>query len=86
MYDQDEMTTLHSASDCRTTAEGAPDAQQLAAVAYLINSASNCGETCVTFQQRIRPAVQAQLESNGYKTKYSGVADKTSSVIISWAE
>lgn len=84
MYKQDEMTTLHSAADCKTTAESAADEQQTMAVAFQINNAANCGETSVEFLQVLRPAVEQQLESKGYSLRQSGGADPKSSVIISW--
>ena len=84
MYKQDEMTTLHTAADCKTTAETAPDEQQTMAVAFQINNAANCGETSVEFLQTLRPNVQAQLESKGYSLRQSGGADPKSSVVISW--
>lgn len=84
MYNKDEMTTLHSASECKTTAEQAPDAQQLMSVAYQINNAANCGETSVEFLQVLRPAVQNELTSKGYSLRQSGGADPKSSVTISW--
>lgn len=85
MYDRDEMTTLHSAADCKSTAEQAPYNQQLAAVAYLINNAANCGDTIVTCQQRLLPEVKAQLLSNGYVIENAGVATKDLPIRISWS-
>ena len=84
MFEKDDMTTLHPASESKQVAESAPDAQQLNAVAYQINNAANCGETSVEFLQTLRPAVQSELESKGYSLRLCGGADKDSSVVISW--
>lgn len=84
--DRDDMTTLHPASECAQVASTAEDDIQLSAVAYLINNAANTGLYKAEFLQKLRPAVKEQLESNGYKLRYSGGADPESSVEIMWEQ
>ena len=84
MFNPDEMTTIHTAAQCATTAASAADDQQKKAVAYQINNAANCGETSCEFLQVLRKAVQSELSSKGYKLRPSGGADPNSSVVISW--
>lgn len=84
MFERDDMTTLHQASECKTTAEEAPDVQQKNAVAFAINSAANCGELTVEFSQPLRPNVQAEVESKGYTVTPRGGAYSDHPIIISW--
>lgn len=84
MFERDDMTTLHQASECKATAEEAPDAQQLKAVAFAINNAANCGELSVEFAQVLRPNVKSELEGKGYTTRYVGGAYPDHPVVISW--
>ena len=84
MYDTDEMTTLHTAAECREVAELADVNRQVMAVAYAINNAANCGETRVEFVEPLLPAVSSELESNGYVMQRAGGAYEDKPTIISW--
>lgn len=84
LVEKDEMTTLRSASDSKTTAQSALDDIQLKAVAYAINSAANCGELRVVFQEVLRQTVKDALISNGYTVEAAGIADKERGTIINW--
>lgn len=84
MFAQEDLTTLHPASECKTTAESAEYTQQLRAVAYSINSAANCGEFMTEFQTRLRDDVKSDLESNGYTIINNGRAVEDQPVVISW--
>ncbi len=84
MFNPNEMTIIHTSTECYNTAKAAEDDQQKKAVAYQINQAANCGEVRCEFLQELRPAVQGELTSKGYKLSLSGKADPKSSVIISW--
>ena len=85
MFPRDEMTTLHTADECKGVASEAAEDQQLAEVAYLINNAANTGETTARYLQKLLPEVKAELESKGYSLRNSGGADPDSSVDISWS-
>lgn len=80
--DKDHMTTLRTAAESKTTADTALDDTQVEAVAYAINSAANCGEYKVTFQEVLRENVKTQLDGKGYDLKTASQLDR--GTIISW--
>lgn len=84
MFNPDEMTVIHTAAQCATTAASAAADQQKKAVAYQINSAANCGETSCEFLQPLLPEVKSALTTKGYKLRQSGIANPDSSVVITW--
>ena len=81
---KDDMTTLRTATESKTTAETALYDVQLQAVAYQINNAANCGELRVIFQEILRDDVREELESKGYELKDAGIADAERGTVISW--
>lgn len=85
LVNKDDMTTLRSASEAAATAKTAEEDQQLLAVAFAINHASNTGLYRVVYQSKLLDATVQALESNGYTIKYFGDAyDAERQAIISW--
>lgn len=84
LVEKDEMTILRSAADSKSTAATAGDDIQLKAVAYAINSAANCGQLSVVFQEELRSNVTSELESKGYELRKEGVTPIERSTLISW--
>lgn len=66
----DELQTLKNASDVKTVAESAEADQQEQAIAYLINTAANCGQYDVTYNGKILETVLTKLETEGYTVTY----------------
>ena len=85
---KDEMTTLRSAADSRSTAETALKDIQLMAVAYAINNAANTGELEVLFQEKLIDDIKEELENNGYTVRFvnNNSYQKEHHALISWKE
>lgn len=85
---KDEMTTLRSAADSRSTAETALKDIQLMAVAYAINNAANTGELEVLFQEKLVDGIKDELESKGYTVRFvnNNSYDMEYHTLISWKE
>ena len=66
----DELQTLKAASDVKTTASNAEADQQEQAIAYLINTAANCGQYDVSYNGKLIDSVKTKLESKGYTITY----------------
>jgi len=86
IVDKDHMTELRSAADARNTAQTAEDDQQLIAVAYAINMASNTGAYDTFFQEPLRANTISKLESKGYTIKTEDKQNQLHRTVISWAE
>lgn len=86
MYNKDEMTTLHSAYDCKSVADSAEYEHEIEALAFCINNAANTGEYKATYLSPISDAAMQELTDKGYQVTYNGGADKESSILISWRE
>lgn len=87
LVDKDHMTELRDASAALETALTAVDDTQLKAVAFVINNASNTGETRVIYQSPLTDEVRSQLESKGYKVEpMKGTAKREGQeeTVISW--
>ena len=84
LVEQDEMTTLRSASDSLATAQGAEYDIQLKAVAYAINSAANTGEFRTVFQGVILDQIEQELLDNGYELTPYGPIYPERKTVISW--
>ena len=63
---KENMTTLYSASESRNVSATSIKDTQIAEVAYAINNAANCGETCVTFNSNLMDEVKQELIDKGY--------------------
>lgn len=85
---KDEMTTLRSASDSRSTAQTAEKDIQIQAVAHLINQAANTGLYEVIFQTKFVDGVKEELESKGYIVRFvsNNAYDMHYKALISWKE
>lgn len=85
---KDEMTTLRSASDSRTTAQTAEKDIQIQAIAYAINTAANTGLTETLFQSQLVDGVKEELESKGYTVRFvnNNSMQKEHHALISWRE
>lgn len=66
----DELQTLKNASDVKSTASSADVDQQKKEIAYLINTAANCGQYDVAYNGKILESVLTTLESLGYEVTY----------------
>lgn len=83
----DELQTLKSASDVKTVAESAEADQQEQAIAYLINTAANCGQLDVTYNGKILETVKTKLETEGYTITYDVALMNPEDIAhISWKE
>lgn len=82
---QDELTTLRPASEVKTVSETAEYEQEKLAVAHIINSAANTGETCAIVNHRLSDALITELKNNGYTLSYTvSRVNITDEVVISW--
>lgn len=86
MATPNDLTTLVSAANAKKAAKDAPIKQQMCAVAYAINTAANCGQLTVYFNQPLLAKVKSDLESKGYKITQVGKADREEVTMISWTE
>lgn len=82
--EKDDMTTLRTAAQSLETSQTSEDTVQLKAVAYEINSAANTGSTRIFFQDPLRGATKAELESKGYTIKTYKSAQPEGQTVISW--
>ena len=84
---KDEMTTLRSAADAYSTSQTAEYEQQLKAVAFAVNEASNTGETRTMFLGKLLDDVKSELESKGYTVKENEqAANPPIQNVISWKQ
>lgn len=65
-----ELQQLKAASAVKTVANTAEADQQEQAIAYLINTAANCGQYDVAYNGKIIDSVKTKLESQGYTITY----------------
>nr|DAE87876.1 MAG TPA: hypothetical protein [Caudoviricetes sp.] len=87
----DERNTLKSASEVKSVADNAAVDQQLAAVAYQINTQANTGAySCMWSGTKLLDDVKTQLEGQGYKVEsYTDDLHHDSALpqyVISWNE
>ena len=81
----DELQTLKAASAVKTVANTAEADQQEQAIAYLINTAANCGQYDVTYNGKILDSVETKLKNQGYTITYDiAVMDSSDIAHISW--
>ncbi len=66
----DELQQLKAESEVKTVANTAEADQQEQAIAYLINTAANCGQYDVSYNGKIIDSVKTKLESQGYTITY----------------
>ena len=66
----EELQTLKSKEDVKTVAETAEVEQQKQAIAYLINTAANCGQYDVAYNGKLIDEVKQALEDKGYTITY----------------
>ena len=66
----DELQQLKAASAVKTVANTAEADQQEQAIAYLINTAANCGQYDVTYNGKIIDSVKTKLTNQGYTITY----------------
>jgi len=66
----DELQTLKAAADVKTVADTAEADQQEKEIAYLINTAANCGQYDVAYNGKILETILTKLESDGYTITY----------------
>ena len=82
----DELQTLKAASAVKTVANTAEADQQEQAIAYLINTAANCGQYEVSYNGKLIDSVKTKLESQGYTITYDiAVMNAKDIAHISWA-
>lgn len=83
----DELQTLKNASDVKTTADTAEADQQEQAIAYLINTAANCGQYDVAYNGKLIDSVKTKLEAKGYTITYDIARVNAEDIAhISWEE
>ena len=81
----DELQTLKTAKAVKATAGTAAVDQQKQAIAYLINTAANCGQLDVTYNGKILPEVLQELKTNKYEVTYDiAVMNAEDIAHISW--
>ena len=81
----DELQQLKAASAVKTTANTAEADQQEQAIAYLINTAANCGQYEVAYNGKIIDSVKTKLESQGYTITYDiALMNEPDIARISW--
>lgn len=83
LYSQEQMTTLHNASDVKRVAGTALAEIEIMSIASAINHAANNGETQVVWPRSMAVGSIQKLDSEGYKVIYNG---QTGYYIISWKE
>ena len=82
----DELQTLKSKADVKTVAETAEVEQQKQAIAYLINTAANCGQYDVAYNGKLLDEVKQALEGKGYTITYDIAKVNVEDIAhISWA-
>ena len=81
----DELQQLKAASAVKTVAASAEADQQEQAIAYLINTAANCGQYDVTYNGRLIDSVKTKLENQGYTITFDiAVMNSEDIAHISW--
>lgn len=81
----DELQQLKAASAVKTVANTAEADQQEQAIAYLINTAANCGQYDVSYNGKIIDSVKTKLESQGYTITYDVALVNSKDIAhISW--
>lgn len=82
----EELQQLKAASAVKTVASTAEADQQEQAIAYLINTAANCGQYDVTYNGKIIDSVKTKLENQGYTITYDIALMNAEDIAhISWA-
>jgi hypothetical protein len=80
-----ELQQLKVASAVKTVAASAEADQQEHAIAYLINTAANCGQYDVTYNGRLIDSVKTKLENQGYTITFDiAVMNSEDIAHISW--
>lgn len=83
----DELQQLKAASAVKTVANTAEADQQEQAIAYLINTAANCGQYDVAYNGKIIDSVKTKLTSKGYVITYDVALMNAEDIAhISWRE
>ena len=83
----DELQTLKAASAVKSVAETAEVDQQKQEIAYLINTAANCGQLDVAYNGKLIPEVKTELETKGYSITYDVAKMNPEDIAhISWKE
>ena len=83
----EDMTTLISASQAKTVADGAIAELEEMSVAHLINEAANCGQHSVVCARPVSGALKTKLEGQGYTlSEPSPIAKVGDEIIISWKD
>lgn len=83
----DELQQLKAASAVKTVAAGAEADQQEQAIAYLINTAANCGQYDVTYNGKLIDSVKTKLENQGYTITFDiAVMNSEDIAHISWKD
>ena len=81
----DELQTLKAASAVKTVANTAEADQQEQAIAYLINTAANCGQYEVSYNGKLIESVKTKLENQGYTITFDiAVMNANDIAHISW--
>ena len=82
-----ELQTLKSKDDVKAVAETAEVEQQKQAIAYLINTAANCGQYDVAYNGKLLPEVEQALDTQGYTITYDIAKVNAEDIAhISWQE
>ena len=82
----EDMTTLFSASDSKSTASSAALDLERMQIAHCINEAANCGEYSATYARPISSEMLQELEDENYEvTSPAPIAKPGDVSIISWA-
>lgn len=81
-----ELQTLKAKADVKTVADTAEVEQQKQAIAYLINTAANCGQYDVAYNGKLLDEVKQALEDKGYTITYDiAKVNEEDIAHISWA-
>lgn len=81
----DELQQLKAASAVKTVANTAEADQQEQAIAYLINTAANCGQYDVAYNGKLIDSVKTKLEGQGYTITYDVALVNSEDIAhISW--
>lgn len=82
----EDMTTLFSAADSKSTASSAALDLERMQIAHCINEAANCGEYSATYARPISAEMLQELEDEHYEVSSPAPIAKPGDVsIISWA-
>lgn len=81
----EDMTTLISATQAKTVADGAIAELEEMSIAHLINEAANCGQHSVVCARPISEDLKTKLEGQKYTlTSPAPIAKPGDETIISW--